>query len=107
MIKLEQASGGLKLKKHLTPTKKTEIVLQVLRKEDSLASIARQHQVSEQSIYRWQEEFLNAGKQAMSGKVKSTKNHEVEGLKKQLAEQERVIGEYAFANSFLKKKLEN
>ena len=91
--------------KQVSGEQKKEIVLAVLRKEEPVAAIARRFQVSEQSIYRWQDEFIAGGIEAVSTRGKQAGTSEVSELKKRLAEQERVIGEYAFANSFLKKKL--
>ena len=92
--------------KQVSGEQKKEIVLAVLRKEEPVAAIARRFQVSEQSIYRWQDEFIAGGIEAVSTRGKQAGTSEVSELKKRLAEQERVIGEYAFANSFLKKKLD-
>jgi transposase-like protein len=94
------------MRKQVSGEQKKEIVLAVLRKEESVASIARRFQVSEQSIYRWQEEFIAGGIEAVSTRGKTAGSSEVSDLKKQLADRDRVIGEYAFANSFLKKKLD-
>lgn len=92
--------------KQVSGEQKKEIVLAVLRKEEPVAAIARRFQVSEQSIYRWQDEFIAGGIEAVSARGKQAGTSEVSELKKRLIEQERVIGEYAFANSFLKKKLD-
>ena len=91
--------------KQVSGEQKKEIVLAVLRKEEPIASIARRFQVSGQSIYRWQEEFIAGGVRAVSSRGRSRASGEIAELKKQLEDRERVIGEYAFANSFLKKRL--
>ena len=95
------------MKKQISGDQKKEIVLAVLRKEEPVAAIARRFQVSEQSIYRWQEDFIAGGLQAVSTRGKSDNSSEIATLKKQLEDRERVIGEYAFANSFLKKRLDH
>jgi transposase-like protein len=91
--------------KQVSGEQKKEIVLAVLRKEEPVAAIARRYQVSEQSIYRWQEAFIAGGIQAVATRGQSGVNGEIAELKKQLEDRDRVIGEYAFANSFLKKRL--
>jgi transposase-like protein len=93
--------------KQVSGEQKKEIVLAVLRKEEAVAAIARRHQVSEQSIYRWQEAFIAGGIQAVATRGQSGVNGEIAELKKQLEDRDRVIGEYAFANSFLKKDWAN
>ena len=45
-------------KNALSPEKRTEVVLALLRKEDTIANLARRYGVSEQSLYRWREEFV-------------------------------------------------
>ncbi len=91
--------------KHVSGEQKKEFVLAVLRKEEAVAAIARRFQVSEQSIYRWQEEFIAGGVEAVSSRGRSGASGELAELKKQLEDRDRVIGEYAFANSFFKKRL--
>ena len=48
-------------KSALTPEQRTQLVLRLLSKEEPAAQIARRAGVSEQSLYRWREEFLKAG----------------------------------------------
>jgi transposase len=89
-------------KQHKTWTieQKLSIILSVLRDEDSVARLARQHGVSEQQIYRWKAQFLEGGRQALGGaKAPSTDRHlhsENEQLKK-------LLGEKTLALDILKK----
>jgi len=50
-------------KSTLSPEKRAELVLRLLSKKEPAVQIARRAGVSEQTLYRWREEFLNAGKQ--------------------------------------------
>jgi len=52
----------------LSPEKRTELVLRLLSKQEPASQIARRAGVSEQTPYRWREEFLNGGKQAVAGR---------------------------------------
>jgi len=47
---------------------KITIVLEMIRGEDSVASICGRHGVSATQAYRWQEQFLAGGRAAMSDK---------------------------------------
>ena len=47
---------------------KITIVLEMIRGEDSVASICARHGVSATQAYRWQEQFLAGGRAAMSDK---------------------------------------
>ena len=54
-------------KSRLTPEQRAQLVLQVLSKEAPVAQIARRAGISEQTLYRWRDEFMSAGKRAMNG----------------------------------------
>ena len=84
-----------------------EAVLSLLRKEESAHLVARRYGVSENTLYRWREQFLEGGKSGMmtaNGK-KDPRVREIQSLKKELGERERVIGELTIANRVLKKSL--
>ena len=51
----------------LTAKQRPQLVLRLLSKEEPAAQVARRAGVSEQTLYRWREEFVGAGKQAMNG----------------------------------------
>ena len=53
----------------LSPAERSRLVLSLLRKEEPASRIARRAGISEQTLYRWRDDFINAGKQAMSGRV--------------------------------------
>ena len=45
----------------MTAVQRTEVVLQLLRREDAGKCLARQCGFSEQTLYRWWDEFIRAG----------------------------------------------
>ena len=55
-------------KSMLTAEQRTQLVLRLLSKEESAAQTARRVGVSVQTLYRWSEEFIGAGKQAINGR---------------------------------------
>jgi len=88
----------------LPPEQRAELVLRLLSKEEPAAQIARRAGVSEQTLYRWREDFLNAGKQALAGRGADREQaKEVNRLQSALAERDQVIGELTIANRVLKK----
>jgi transposase len=88
----------------LSPEKRAEVVLALLRKEDTIANLARRNGVSEQSLYRWRDDFVAAGKQQLASKGASAEaRRELEQLKREVAERDQVIGEITIANRVLKK----
>ncbi len=89
----------------LNVTDRTEAVLAMLRREEPAAKIARRFGVSEQTLYRYREQFLEGGKAVLAngrrGKA-DPRDHEVERLKKDVVRRDRVIGELTIANDILK-----
>lgn len=89
----------------LTVEQRQEAVLAFLRREEPAAVLARRYGVSEQSLYRWRDEFVAAGQAALGkGKTGSdARDREIRELKAELEERTLVIGELAAANRILKK----
>lgn len=88
----------------LTVAQRREVVLKMLRREDTVSALARAYGVSENTLYRWRDEFLAAGETALSdGRGKDPRAEELKRLKKQLAQRDQVIGELTIANRILKK----
>jgi transposase len=90
----------------LSLQQRREIVLMMLRREEPVAVLARRHSVSEGTLHRWREEFLQGGEAALAdrrSKADAQGAAKVQELQKQLAERDRVIGELTIANRILKK----
>lgn len=91
-------------KSELTAVERVQLVLRLLSKEEPAVSIARRAGISEQTLYRWREEFIAGGKQALNGRTAdAVQAKEVGRLGAQLAERDQVIGELTVANRILKK----
>ena len=92
-------------KSTLTPEQRAQLViLQVLSKEAPVAQIARRAGISEQTLYRWRDEFMSAGKRAMNGGGGKAEQAKALGrLSGEIAERDQVIGELTIANRILKK----
>jgi transposase len=84
-----------------------EAVLSLLRREEPAAVIARRVGVSEPTLYRWRDEFLAAGEQALASKSKHGKTdggaQRIKELEREIERRDQVIGEYTIANRILKK----
>ncbi len=89
----------------LSPTQRREVVLMMLRREEPIAVLARRYNLSETALYRWRDDFLQAGQAALAyGRGKSNGQAEkLRQVEKELAERDRVIGELTIANRILKK----
>jgi len=91
-------------KRAISIDRKFMLVMTVLRSNNSIEKIARDSGISSQSLHRWKQQFLESGKQGLSGNGKSSREQELE---KELEEAKRVIGEITIANDILKKTLKS
>lgn len=93
-------------KSELKVEERVAVVLSLLRKEEPVAALSRRYQVSEQTLYRWRDEFLAGGKERLSkGSEPESKDTErrIEKLEHDLAKRAQMIGELTIANEILKK----
>lgn len=92
-------------KSGLSLEQREEAVLRMLRKEEPAAALARRYQVSEQTLYRWREEFLAGGRERLGkkGRQVGVAERRIAKLEKELARRAQVIGELSIANGILKK----
>ena len=90
-------------RKKYSPAEKAQLILEVLREEETLAAIANKYDVCQQLISRWKSEFLDN----MSA-VFDKKNNEAAKLKQEHdAEKEALvnkIGQLTLDIDWLKKK---
>ena len=89
----------------LSIPQRREVVMMLLRREEPAAKLARRYGVSEQTLYRWRDEFL-AGGEAALGSAKGQndpRDRQIQELQKELSERDQVIGELTIANRVLKK----
>jgi transposase-like protein len=89
-------------RKDLDAGKRMEAVLSLLRREEPAAVIARRYGISENTMYRLREQFLDGGKSALAGRSRGT-GQELKHLQREVEERDRVIGELTIANRILKK----
>jgi transposase-like protein len=90
----------------LSIQEREEVVLRLLRKEEPVVALARRYQVSEQTLYRWRDEFLAGGRQALGQKAGGQAREaqkRIAKLEKEVAKRAQVIGELSLANDLLKK----
>lgn len=82
-----------------------EAVLRLLRKEEPAAALARRYQVSEQTLYRWRDEFLAGGRERLGRKGQPGKEQDrkIAALERELGKRAQAIGELTLANDLLKK----
>jgi len=92
----------------LTPAKKREAILRLLRREETGAKIARRYGISEQTLYRYRDAFLEHGLSGLrTGGAGNGEAARIKELERALAERDQVIGELTIANRILKKTAES
>ena len=86
----------------LTPQERGELVLRLLRNEATASELAREHSISEPTLYQWRTTFLEAGYAGLSDgrRMNSDKQHQ-----RELAKRDQVIGELTVALRVLKKNM--
>ena len=89
----------------LSIPERREVVLMLLRREEPAAKLARRFGVSEQTLYRWRDEFLAGGEAALANGQGGAdpRDREIRELKKEVEGRDQVIGELTIANRILKK----
>jgi transposase-like protein len=91
-------------KSGLNGEQRAQLVLRLVSKEEPAVQIARRAGISEQTLYRWREEFITAGTHALNGRVgEGAQAKALARLAGDLAERDQVIGELTVANRVLKK----
>lgn len=93
-------------KSELPLESRIEAVLAVLRKDEPMSIIARRYQVSEVTLSRWRDGFLEGGKAGIAGGGGGdggAERHEMAKLRRELDEQKQIVGELTIANWVLKK----
>ena len=89
----------------LSIPQRREVVLMLLRREEPAEKLARRFGVSQQTLYRWRDEFLAGGEAVLAnGKGGADpRDREIHELKKEVEGRDQVIGELTIANRILKK----
>lgn len=83
------------------------MVLAVLRGTEKLEVLARRHQVSANTLRRWRDEFVAAGRDRLTGcGDAAAAQAENKRLQREVNEREMIIGELTVANRFLQKKVD-
>ena len=74
-------------RRHFGAEDKIRIVLQGLRREESIAEICRKEGMHQNLYYRWSKDFLEAGKKRLSGDtMREAGSDEVKGLRSESAQ---------------------
>lgn len=80
------------------------IVMEALRGEDSVAAICRKPGIVESVFYKWNKEFLEAGKKRLAGDTtREATSNEVTALRKENQKLKEMVAELMLRYDILKK----
>jgi transposase len=95
-----------KTRRKFSSEEKIRIVLDGLRGEYSIAELCRKEGINNNLYYRWNKDFLEAGKKRLAGDtVRKASTDEVVDLKKENTELKQAVAELYLRNDWLKKSL--
>ena len=86
---------------------KIQIVMEALRAEMSVAELCRKYSINESQFYKWNKEFLEAGKKRLAGDVtREATSDEVSELKKENQRLKVMIADLVLRYDIVKKSLD-
>jgi transposase InsO family protein len=93
-----------KTRRQYTAEEKIWIVLEGLRSDIPIAELCRRESINQNLYYRWSKEFLEAGKQRLTGNTqRQAGSEEVKGLRQENEQLKQLVAELALKNKVLKK----
>ena len=85
---------------------KIKIVIEGIRGEESISAICRKYGIHENLYYRWNKEFLEAGKKRLTGDTqREATSSEVKDLREENDNLKKELAELYLQNKVLKKNL--
>jgi len=95
-----------KTRKLYSSEQKILIVMEALRAESSVAEICRKHGIAESMFYKWNKEFLEAGKKRLAGDTaREATSDEVTELRKENQRLKEMVADLMLRYDIVKKSL--
>jgi transposase len=95
-----------KTRKKYSAEEKMRIVLEGLRGENTIAELCRREGIHPNMYYKWSKEFLEAGKQRLTGDTqRQADNQEVQAMRTENEQLKQLVAELSLKNRVLKKSL--
>ena len=96
-----------KTRRVFTSEQKIQIVTEALRAEMSVAELCRKYSIQESQFYKWNKEFLEAGKKRLSGDTtREATSDEVAELRKENQRLKEIVADLVLRYDILKKTLD-
>ena len=95
-----------KTRKLYSSEQKILIVMKALRGEESVAAICRKHGIAESMFYKWNKEFMEAGKKRLEGDTsREATSDEVMELRKENQRLKEMVADLMLRYDIVKKSL--
>lgn len=96
-----------KTRRLFSSEQKILIVMEALRGESSTAEICRKHGITQSLFYKWNKEFMEAGKKRLNGDTtREATSDEVADLRKENQQLKVMLADMMLQNYIVKKSLE-
>lgn len=95
-----------KTRRVFSSEQKIQIVMEALRAEQSVSELCRKYSIHETQFYKWNKEFLEAGKKRLSGDTtREATSDEVADLRKENQRLKETIADLVIRYDIVKKSL--
>jgi transposase len=95
-----------KTRRLFSSEQKIQIIMEALRAESSIAELCRKHSIQESTFYKWNKEFLEAGKKRLSGDLtREATSDEVADLRKENLKLKETLADLVLRYDIVKKNL--
>ena len=97
-----------KTRRIFTSEQKILIVMEALRAETSVAELCRKYAIQESTFYKWNKEFVEAGKKRLAGDTtREATSDEVAELRKENQRLKELVADLVLRSDIVKKSLNN
>jgi len=94
-------------KRIFTSEQKVIIVMEGIRGETSIAELCRKHGISEPTYYKWNKEFIEAGKKRLSGDIaRDATSDEVAEMRTEIQRLKEAVADLVIRYDIVKKSRE-
>lgn len=95
-----------KTRRIFSSEQKIQIVMEALRAEMSVAELCRKYSINESQFYKWNKEFLEAGKKRLAGDTtREATSDEVAELRKENQRLKETVADLVIRYDIVKKSL--
>ncbi len=95
-----------KTRRTFSSEQKINIVMEALRAESSVAELCRKYSIQESLFYKWNKEFLEAGKKRLTGDTtREATSDEVTELRKENLKLKETVADLVLRYDIVKKSL--